>query len=181
MFRQELGLESIRYKFFLVVTFCLLLNCSSGVDSTHYELNYSLASHHVSVPENTLHFNDVSGNLRFKIFGDGFSSSVKLGEMHPLTEEVPIQVDEVGEYSLHLVVYQSDETPLFEDTLTWTYSQEAPIMPVVSFDKKVKISEMRRSLTVFFNGKNLITVMNEKGEVPSDICTWQFNFKFSLQ
>lgn len=115
----------------------LLWACGDKVDISQLPpFRYYLESPFTGKTENALVVEgEALQSLFFKLGGQGFTAEAPLNVEMPVRPLTKLQFIEVGDYQLEVTFYKPDRTPLFKDTLPWSYSLESPNDPIVGFSE----------------------------------------------
>lgn len=125
----------------LLLQVCTLLVFGCGDAKTNisssYDFSYALARTFTGEAANTLLLNyPEESSYQFMIKGDGFSADVTLDAWLPLQNRITLSYPLEGRYALDFALAQADGTLFLSDNLSWTYSTNSPLAPIVAFTEK---------------------------------------------
>ncbi len=127
-----------------VVLILALVACGpspSSTSSSLVDVTYAMTRQYTGMLSNTLVIDVPEGTgdgFLFSVASAGATANVAMATMHPL-ESQSIQFAYVTEgiHAVDFKVEQKNGTPYVFEILTWEYSTEIPVPPIISFTKRV--------------------------------------------
>lgn len=133
-----------------------LVSCGGNDGLLDKDIAYQLDRTYTNTDSNVLRISSSNPGL-YKIIltGQGFYSSLALGQEHNLPDEVVLNYDVEGIYTMGIVISGEDGVAIIDDVITWEYSTEVPARPLVKFSEVAsKDQELTLILSDFLSSKD---------------------------